>query len=102
VRLLLDARAQITAFHQDIFDTALKGSRIDGEVKFIRLLDRRTAVLHGNVRVVLPGEAQPSPSRDSMQIFVAKRSAEGWQFEAVLNARGLGISHPAPAATRGT
>lgn len=83
----LKGRREIALFHQQIFDTTVKGSRIEGEVKFVRFLSPELAVMHSIVRVTLPGRTEFSPGRDSMQIFVvAKRDGE-WRAEALLKAR---------------
>jgi uncharacterized protein (TIGR02246 family) len=85
----LKGRRQITAFHQQIFDTVVKGSRLEGEVKFVRFLTSELAVMHAVARVTLPGRTVPSPGRDSMQLFVAALRDGQWRLEAVLNARKL-------------
>ena len=56
-------------------------TRLQGEVKFVRLLNAVVGVMHSVVRVTLPGQTEPSPSRDSMQLtVVAKRDGE-WRSE---------------------
>jgi uncharacterized protein (TIGR02246 family) len=83
---------EITAFHQQIFDTVVKGSRlVEGEVKFLRFLIPLLAVMHAAVRVTLPGQTKPSPSRDSMQLFVVRKHDGDWRAEAMLNARKLAM-----------
>lgn len=85
----LKGRRAIAAFHQERFDTELAGTRLEGEVKFVRFLQRRVAVMHARASTYLAGRAQTTPSRESMQLFVAvKRSAE-WRVESLLNARQL-------------
>jgi uncharacterized protein (TIGR02246 family) len=87
----LKGRREISSFHQQIFDTVVKGSRLEGEVKFVSFLNPQLAVMHSIALVTLPGQKDPSPSRDSMQLFVvAKRDGE-WRAEAVLNARRLAM-----------
>jgi uncharacterized protein (TIGR02246 family) len=87
----LKGRQEIASFHQQIFDTVVKGSRLEGGVKFVSFLNPQLAVMHSTALVTLPGQKDPSPSRDSMQLFVvAKRDGE-WRAEAVLNARRLTI-----------
>jgi len=64
----LKERQEIATFHQQIFDTVVERSRlVEGEVKFVRFLSPRLAVLHAAVKITLPGQTEPSPSRDSMQ-----------------------------------
>jgi uncharacterized protein (TIGR02246 family) len=85
----LTGRAAIVGFHQPLFDTVLKGSRLEGEVKFVHFLGPDLAVMHGAVRVALPGQRQTTPSRDSMQLYVALKRDGEWAVEAMLNARRL-------------
>jgi uncharacterized protein (TIGR02246 family) len=43
---------EIALFHQQIFDTVVKGSRLEGEVKFVRLVSPLLAMMHSYVRVI--------------------------------------------------
>jgi uncharacterized protein (TIGR02246 family) len=85
----LKGRQEIALFHQQIFDTAVKGSRLEGEVKFVRLLSPLLAVMHSVVRVTLPGQTEASPSRDSMQLTVVAKHDGEWRGEGLMNARKL-------------
>ncbi|WP_026735003.1 SgcJ/EcaC family oxidoreductase [Fischerella sp. PCC 9605] len=85
----LQGRQEIASFHQQLFDTSLKGTRLKGEVKFVHLLDPQLAVMHAVARVTLPSQLEPSESRDSMQLFVVTKRDGDWRIEAVLNARRL-------------
>jgi uncharacterized protein (TIGR02246 family) len=51
----LKGRREIASFHQRIFDTVVKGTRLQGEVKFVRFLSAVLAVMHSLVRVTLQG-----------------------------------------------
>lgn len=85
----LRGRQQIEAFHRPLFEGPLKGSVLHGEVRFVRLLTPDLAVMHATAQVTLPGRREPSPSRNSMQLFVVVRVAGEWRAEAMLNARRL-------------
>ena len=85
----LKGRQKIAAFHQPIFDTVVKGSRLEGEVQFVRFLSPQLAVMHSVVRVTLPGHTATSPGRDSMQLYVVTNRDGDWRAEVVLNARRL-------------
>jgi uncharacterized protein (TIGR02246 family) len=91
----LTGRDEIAVFHQPLFDTILRGSRLEGEVKFVRLLTPTMAVMHGAVRTALAGQEQTISSRNSMQLFVVVKSAEEWVVEAMLNARQLTLAQQA-------
>ena len=69
----LKGRREIASFHQQIFATVVKGTRLQGEVKFVRFLSAVVAVMHSAVRVTLQGQAEASPSRDSMQLTVVTK-----------------------------
>jgi uncharacterized protein (TIGR02246 family) len=91
----LAGRAQIVAFHQPLFDTILQGSRLESEVQFVRFIGSELAVMHGFVRVTLPGQRQSTPSRNSMQLYVAIKRDGKWAVEAMLNARRLTLEQQA-------
>ncbi|MFT3926979.1 MAG: SgcJ/EcaC family oxidoreductase [Myxococcales bacterium] len=83
----LRSRASIAAFHRHVFEHQMRGSHLQGDVEFVRSLGTDLAILYGRVRVTFAGQTRPSPSRDAVQLFVARRGPEGFRFEAVLNAR---------------
>jgi uncharacterized protein (TIGR02246 family) len=87
----LKGREEIASFHEQIFKTVVKGSRLEGEVKLVRLLSPAVAVMHSAVRVTLPGHTEPSPSRDSMQLTLVTKSDGEWRGRALMNARRLTI-----------
>jgi uncharacterized protein (TIGR02246 family) len=85
----LKGRRAIVEFHQPLFDGELKGTRLDGEVEFVRFLAPDVAVMHARCGTVLAGGDRTIPSRESMQLFVATRRGGEWRVEAMLNARKL-------------
>jgi uncharacterized protein (TIGR02246 family) len=85
----LKGRREIGSFHQQVFDTVVKGWRLQGEVKFVRFLNPQLAVMHAVVQVTLPGRTEPSPGRDSMQLFVVTKHDADWRVEAMQNSRRL-------------
>jgi uncharacterized protein (TIGR02246 family) len=80
---------EIVSFHQRIFDTVVKGTRLQGEVKFVHFLSAALAVMHSEVRVTLRGQTEASPSRDSMQLTVVAKPDGEWRGEGLMNARRL-------------
>ena len=87
---ILNGPGEITAFHQPIFDTFLKGSRIvDSEVVFAREIEPGFGVVHNRIRVIMPGETAPLPSRDSMQLIVVRLRGDHWEAVALQNSRIL-------------
>jgi uncharacterized protein (TIGR02246 family) len=85
----LKGREEIATFTQHIFDTVVKGSRLEGEVKFVRFLGPELAVMHSVVRTILPGQTEASPGRDSMQLTVMMKRDGEWRGEGLMNARRL-------------
>lgn len=82
-------RDQIAASHQQLFDRLMKGTRLVGRVEQIRFLSPEIALVHATGGTIFPGEAQPRPSRNSIQTFVATKREGGWRFTAFHNTRIL-------------
>ena len=85
----LTGREQIIAFHQKLFDTAHKGSRLEGGVHFVRFIEPTRALMHSWVTTTLRGQTNLSPSRDSLQLFVLTKPGETWRCDALLSARRI-------------
>jgi uncharacterized protein (TIGR02246 family) len=83
----LKGREQMLAFHRRIFDTVVKGSRMEGEVKFVRFLSPGLAVMHSLVKYALRDQTKASRARDSMQLTVLTKGDGEWRAEALMNAR---------------
>jgi uncharacterized protein (TIGR02246 family) len=83
----LRGREQMFGFHQQIFDTIVKGSRMEGEVKFVRLMSPAVAVMHSAVSYALRDQTRASRARDSMQLTVVTKRDGEWRAEALMNAR---------------
>jgi uncharacterized protein (TIGR02246 family) len=80
-------RQEIAPFHQQLFDKWLKGSRLVGEVKDVRLLHPDIAVMHAVGSTVMRGKSEPVPERDSIQTLVATRQDGEWRLAAFQNTR---------------
>ena len=85
----LAGRRAIVDFHQPLFDSELRGTRLDGDVCFVRFLGPDVAVMHARCGVVLAGRERTIASRESMQFFVCTRRAREWRVDAMMNARRL-------------
>src|SRR5215208_7838129 len=84
----LKGRQEIAPFHQQLFDKWLKGSRLVGHVKDVRLLHPDIAVMHAVGGTVMRGKSEPSPERDSIQTLVATRQeGDEWRLAAFQNTR---------------
>jgi uncharacterized protein (TIGR02246 family) len=91
----LSGRKAIVDFHQPLFDKQLRGTRLEGGVRFVRFLGRDVAVLHGRCGVLLPGRERTIASRESMQLFVCTRARGAWRVDAMMNARRLTLEQQA-------
>ena len=80
---------QMLQFHQRIFDTVVKGSRMEGEVIFVRFLSPVVAVMHSRVKYALRDQTSASRARDSMQFTVVSKGDGEWRAEALMNARRI-------------
>jgi uncharacterized protein (TIGR02246 family) len=89
----LKGRPEIAAFHVHAFDTVVKGTRLECRVQFVRFLSPELALMHSHAEVALPGEADPSPSRDSMELFVVAKTNGSWQAVGMMNGRRLTMEH---------
>ena len=80
-------RQEIAPFHQQLFDKWLKGSRLVGQVKDVRLLHPDIALMHAVGGTVMRGKSEPVPERDSIQTLVATRQDGEWRLAAFQNTR---------------
>ena len=80
-------RQEIAAFHQHLFDTWMKGTRLVGRVKDVRFLSPDVALMHAVGSTVMRGKSEPSPERDSVQTLVAVRRDGQWRLAAFQNTR---------------
>jgi uncharacterized protein (TIGR02246 family) len=86
----LHGRAEIAAFHRQLFATAVRGTKLEGGVRFVRLLAPDLAVVHAWARyTTLPGADRSVAGRDSMQLYVVARRDGVWFAEAMQNCRQL-------------
>jgi hypothetical protein len=68
----------------------VKGSHLEGDVKFVSLLSPVLAVMHSVVRMSRRrGQTETSPSLDSMELTVVTKRDGEWRGEGLLNARRL-------------
>jgi uncharacterized protein (TIGR02246 family) len=83
----LKGRQEIAPFHQQLFDKWLKGSRLVGQVKDVRLLHPDIALMHAVSGTVMRGKSEPVPERDSIQTLVATHQDGEWRLAAFQNTR---------------
>ncbi|HTU68147.1 MAG TPA: SgcJ/EcaC family oxidoreductase [Steroidobacteraceae bacterium] len=85
----LKGRSQIAQFHQMLFETSLRNTRMDGGVHFVRFLRPDLAVLHAWATTTLSGQTNATASRDALQLFVATKHGGYWQFDVMQNSRRI-------------
>jgi len=81
----LTGRQEIAPFHQRLFDTYLKGTRLVGRVKKVRFLSADVALVHALGGTLMPGKSAPSRGRAFIQTLAAVRRAGEWRFAAFQN-----------------
>src|SRR5262245_55824779 len=80
-------RHEIASFHQRLFETHLKGTRLVGQVTSVRFLHADVALAHALGGTVMRGKSAPSPERDSIQTLVATKRSGEWRLAAFHNTR---------------
>lgn len=80
-------RQEIVSFHQPLFDTWLKGTRLIGEVTRVQFLTADVAVMHAIGGTIMRGKSKPDRSRDSIQTLVTVRKDGEWKLAAFQNTR---------------
>jgi uncharacterized protein (TIGR02246 family) len=83
----LKGRQEIARFHQPLFETHLKGTRLIGQATSVRFLSPDVALMHAIGGTVMRGKSAPSPERDSIQTLVAMRDGGEWGLAAFQNTR---------------
>src|SRR5690606_5559853 len=80
-------REEIARFHDPLFKTHLKGTRLVGDVTDVRFVAPDAAVLHARGGAIMRGRREPARERDSLQTMVAVRNDGRWQLAAFQNTR---------------
>ena len=80
-------REEISASHQRLFDEYLRGTRLTGRIRSVKLLAPGVALVHATGGTISRGKSEPSPERVSIQTLVAVKRDGGWRFAAFHNAR---------------
>jgi uncharacterized protein (TIGR02246 family) len=81
------SRAEIARFHDELFHTHLKGTRLVGRVTGVMFPAPDVAVLHARGSTLMAGAEAPAPERDSIQTIVAVRRDDEWKILAFHNTR---------------
>jgi uncharacterized protein (TIGR02246 family) len=85
-------REKMIAFHQPVFDTVMKGSRlVQGDVLFARIVGPGCGVVHHRMVMAMPGEEEPPPSRTFLQLLVVVWQNDRWEVAALQNSRLISL-----------
>ena len=90
----IKGRQEIASFHQHLFDMFLKGSRIVGKVRSVRLLTSNVAVMHAVGGTVMAGQTDLDLERNSVQTLVAVKRNGKWSLAAFQNTRATYMGRP--------
>jgi uncharacterized protein (TIGR02246 family) len=86
----LKGRAAIGGVHQQLFQTVLKGTRLDdsaGGNPGVRFLCPHVALMHSKGAVLRPDETEPALEQLSVQTFVFVKREGEWRITAFQNTR---------------
>ena len=64
----LKGHQEIIPFHQQLFDTYVKGSRLVGKVRSVRFLTPEVGVMHAVGGTVMGGQIDIEPDRNSFDL----------------------------------
>jgi uncharacterized protein (TIGR02246 family) len=78
-------RRAIADWHQQLFDSWLKGTRLVGQIDSLRFLGADAAVIVASGATLMPGKDRPV--RPSVQTLVAAKRDGEWRFVSFQNTR---------------
>jgi uncharacterized protein (TIGR02246 family) len=91
----LKGRQEIASFHQQLFDTFVKGNRLVGKIRSVRFLTPDVAIMHIVGGTIMAGQTDIEPERNSIHTLVAMRGSDGkWRLAAFQNTRAQYIGRP--------
>ncbi len=70
----LKGRQEIASFHQQLFDTYVKGTRLVGKIRSVRFLTSDVALMHVVGGTIMAGQTDIEPERNSVQTLVATKT----------------------------
>src|SRR5215207_232457 len=86
---------EIASFHQQLFDTFVKGSRLVGKIRNVRFLNPNVAIMHAVGGTIMAGQSDIEPERNSIHtLVIMKESDDKWRVTAFQNTRAQYIGRP--------
>jgi uncharacterized protein (TIGR02246 family) len=93
----LKGRQEIASFHQQLFDTYVKGTRLVGKIRSVRFLTSDVALMHVVGGTIMAGQTDIEPERNSVQTLVATKNRGEWRLAAFQNTRAQYLGRPKEA-----
>ena len=91
----LKGRQEIISFHQQLFSSYVKGSRLVGKVRRVRFLTSDVAIMHVIGGTIMAGQTDIDPERNSVQTLVSTKDSKGkWRLAAFQNTRAQYFGRP--------
>ena len=92
----LKGRREIASFHQRLFDTFVKDSRLIGKVRNVRFLTPDVAIMHAVGGTIMGGQSDIESERNSVHTIVVKKGDinSQWRIVAFQNTRAQYIGRP--------
>jgi uncharacterized protein (TIGR02246 family) len=81
------SKQELVGFHERLFRTHLRGTRLVGMVIGVRFVSRDVALLHAKGSTIAAKGTKPSSARDSIQTMVVIRTGSDWKVTAFQNTR---------------
>ncbi len=82
----IKGRRAIAESHQRLFDTWLKGTRLDGKIESVRFLVPDVALVVATGGILMPGRGEVHRGRRSIQTLLGVKR-DGWRFASFHNNR---------------
>ncbi|WP_068622269.1 SgcJ/EcaC family oxidoreductase [Paenibacillus tuaregi] len=83
----LQGRKAIADTHQELWNSVLRGSALEGEIKKIRFITPEIAIFHGLGVVKLRWQKTAPKKRDSINTNIAVKQNGEWKIAAFQNSR---------------
>jgi uncharacterized protein (TIGR02246 family) len=93
----LKGRQEISSFHQQLFDTYVKGTRLVGKIRSVRFLTSDVALMHVVGGTIMADQTDIEPERNSVQTLVATKNRGEWRLAAFQNTRAQYLGRPKEA-----
>jgi uncharacterized protein (TIGR02246 family) len=92
----LKGRQEIASFHQRLFDTFVKGSRLVGKIRNVRFLTPDVAIMHAVGGTIMAGQTDIEPERNSIHTLVVIKGNGNhkWSIAAFQNTQAQYIGRP--------